>query len=195
MIRFSFLFHFSLLYRASMVVVFNYKIWKSWSIEIKFISIFFTWTSPFPDFCFYFYLFIFDYMYVWLAYEHEVILKTNQSTPITYNANLWPMDCWTISFWSHRSHVIDLSQSFVNLCRGRGTQVFIREGSAPRSNPFLFYMPFFTKKYPFRIHSIDKWYPFHIQSTPALRTPRYYGHPAITDSSKIPGESYRSLLK
>ena len=35
----------------------------------------------------------------------------------------------------------------------------------------------------------------HLQSTPALRTPRYYGHPAITDSSKIPGESYRRLTE
>ena len=34
-----------------------------------------------------------------------------------------------------------------------------------------------------------------IQSTPALRAPRYYGHPAITDSSKIPGESYRRLTE
>ena len=34
-----------------------------------------------------------------------------------------------------------------------------------------------------------------IQSTPALRTPRYYEHPAITDSSKIPGESYRRLTE
>ena len=34
-----------------------------------------------------------------------------------------------------------------------------------------------------------------LQSTPALRTPRYYGHPAITDSSKIPGESYRRLTE
>ena len=34
-----------------------------------------------------------------------------------------------------------------------------------------------------------------VQSTPALRTPRYYGHPAITDSSKIPGESYRRLTE
>ena len=30
-----------------------------------------------------------------------------------------------------------------------------------------------------------------VQSTHALRRPRYYGHRAITDSSKIPGESYR----
>ena len=35
----------------------------------------------------------------------------------------------------------------------------------------------------------------HLQSTPALRTPRYYGHPAITDSSKIPGESYSRLTE
>ena len=37
--------------------------------------------------------------------------------------------------------------------------------------------------------------PKYIQSTPALRTPHYYGHPAITDSSKIPGESYRRLTE
>ena len=36
---------------------------------------------------------------------------------------------------------------------------------------------------------------YTIQSTPALRTPRYYGHPAITDSSKIPGESYGRLTE
>ena len=34
-----------------------------------------------------------------------------------------------------------------------------------------------------------------LQSTTALRTPRYYGHPAIMDSSKIPGESYRRLTE
>ena len=34
-----------------------------------------------------------------------------------------------------------------------------------------------------------------VQSTPTLRTPRFYGHPAITDSSKIPGESYRRLTE
>ena len=36
---------------------------------------------------------------------------------------------------------------------------------------------------------------YDIQSTPALRTPRYYGHPATTDSSKIPGESYKRLTE
>ena len=39
------------------------------------------------------------------------------------------------------------------------------------------------------------YFPIWVQSTPALRTPRYYGHPAITDSSKIPGESYRRLTE
>ena len=34
-----------------------------------------------------------------------------------------------------------------------------------------------------------------IQSTPALRTFRYYGHLAIKDSSKIPGESYSRLTE
>ena len=32
-------------------------------------------------------------------------------------------------------------------------------GSAPRSNPLPFYMPFLTEKVSFRISSIDKWYP------------------------------------
>ena len=46
---------------------------------------------------------------------------------------------------------------------GGGTkQMFIREGSAPRSNPLPFYIQFFTKRYSFRIASIEKWYPFHI---------------------------------
>ena len=39
------------------------------------------------------------------------------------------------------------------------------------------------------------WCCIGVQSTPALRTPRYYGHPAITDSSKIPGESYKRLTE
>ena len=34
-----------------------------------------------------------------------------------------------------------------------------------------------------------------IQSTLALRTPRYYGHPANTDSCKIPGLSCRRLTE
>ena len=34
-----------------------------------------------------------------------------------------------------------------------------------------------------------------VQSTPALRTPRYYGHPAITDRSEIPVESYKRLTE
>ena len=46
---------------------------------------------------------------------------------------------------------------------GRGTQqMFIQGGSAPRSNPLPFYIPFFTKKVLLYIPSIDKWYPFHI---------------------------------
>ena len=37
---------------------------------------------------------------------------------------------------------------------------------------------------------------FRLQSTSALQAPRYYGHPAITDSStEIPGESYRRLTE
>ena len=39
------------------------------------------------------------------------------------------------------------------------------------------------------------WWKALVQSTPTMRTPRYYGHPAITDSSKIPRESYRRLTE
>ena len=46
---------------------------------------------------------------------------------------------------------------------GGGTQKsFIREGSAPRSNPLPFYIPFFQKRHPFRIPFIGKRHPFHI---------------------------------
>ena len=47
--------------------------------------------------------------------------------------------------------------------QGRCTQqMFIRGGSAPRSNILPFYIPFFTKKVPLSHPAIDKWYPFHI---------------------------------
>ena len=46
-----------------------------------------------------------------------------------------------------------------------------------------------------KIEKCQDCWSFRIRSTPALRTPRYYGHPAITDSSKIPGESYRRLTE
>ena len=45
---------------------------------------------------------------------------------------------------------------------GGAQQIFIRGGSAPRSNPLPFYVPFFTKRYPLRTPSVDKWYPFFI---------------------------------
>ena len=48
---------------------------------------------------------------------------------------------------------------------GGGTQnSFIRGGSAPRSNPLPFYIPFFQKRHPFRIPFIAKRHPFHIPS-------------------------------
>ena len=48
---------------------------------------------------------------------------------------------------------------------GGGTQKsFIRGGSAPRSNPLPFYIPFFQKRHPFRIPFIGKRHPFHIPS-------------------------------
>ena len=51
--------------------------------------------------------------------------------------------------------------------RGRGLgsvtrQSFIRGGTAPRSNPLPFYVPFSAKKVPFSsVPSIDRWCPFH----------------------------------
>ena len=46
-----------------------------------------------------------------------------------------------------------------------GTQKsFIRGGSAPMSNPFPFYIPFFQKRHPFRGPFIGKRHPFHIPS-------------------------------
>ena len=48
---------------------------------------------------------------------------------------------------------------------GGGTQKsLIRWGSAPRSNPLPFYVPFFQKRHPFRIPFIGKRHPFHIPS-------------------------------
>ena len=48
--------------------------------------------------------------------------------------------------------------------RGVTQQMFIRGGSAPRSNPFntLLYTIFHEKGTSFVIPSIDRWYPFHI---------------------------------
>ena len=42
-------------------------------------------------------------------------------------------------------------------------QSFCRGGSAPRSNPLPFYIPFLTGRNPFRMLSIDKWYPFYLK--------------------------------
>ena len=48
---------------------------------------------------------------------------------------------------------------------GGGTQKsFIQGGSAPRSNPLPFDIPFFQKRNPFRIPFIGKRHPFHIPS-------------------------------
>ena len=47
---------------------------------------------------------------------------------------------------------------------GRTQQMFIRGDSAPRSNPtpYPFIYHFLRKRYPFRIPSTGKWYPFYI---------------------------------
>ena len=164
MIRLSFLFHFSLLYMASMVAVFNYKIWKSYSIEIKFLSNLFTWTSLYPtSVSTFIYLYSTTCMYG-LLMTHEVILKTNQSTAITYIANLWPMNCWTRSLFIS---LIPFHRFITIVCKpipppgGRVLNKFLY-GEAPPRGPTLysFIYQFSPNKYPFRIPSIDKWYPF-----------------------------------
>ena len=49
---------------------------------------------------------------------------------------------------------------------GRGVggtqQMFIRGGSALRSNPLSFYRPFFTKKSTPFVYLLENWYSFHI---------------------------------
>ena len=45
---------------------------------------------------------------------------------------------------------------------GGTQQIFLREGSPPRSSPYPFLYHFSRKRYPFSIPSVDKWYPFHI---------------------------------
>ena len=48
---------------------------------------------------------------------------------------------------------------------GGGTQQsFIRGGSAPRSKPLLFYIPFLTEKVPLSDTFHKKLYPFHIST-------------------------------
>ena len=55
------------------------------------------------------------------------------------------------------------SQSSATRKPARATkEMLIRGGSAPRSNPLSFIYHFSQKRYPLRIPSIDKWYPFHI---------------------------------
>ena len=67
--------------------------------------------------------------------------------------------------------------------------------------PFLLVYNWSCRSLPFLVDSTMKFQMFCVfwaillQSTPPLRTPRYYGHPAITDRSKIPGESYRCLTE
>ena len=75
----------------------------------------------------------------------------------------------------------------------------IRE--TPGFEPFLLVYNWSCRSLPFLVDSTMKFQMFCVfwaillQSTPPLRTPRYYGHPAITDRSKIPGESYRCLTE
>ena len=52
---------------------------------------------------------------------------------------------------------------------GGGTQQsFIRGGSAPRSKPLPFYIPFLTEKVPLSYTFRRKWHPFHIPTERVL---------------------------
>ena len=52
---------------------------------------------------------------------------------------------------------------------GGGTnQILIRGGSARRSNPLPFYIPFWQKRYPIYIPFIEERYPFHIPTLGSL---------------------------
>ena len=51
---------------------------------------------------------------------------------------------------------------------GGTNQILIRGGSARRSNPLPFYIPFWQKRYPFYIPFIEKRYPFHIPTLGSL---------------------------
>ena len=63
-----------------------------------------------------------------------------------------------------------LSWRGVALFRSRGgtEQSFIRGGSAPRSKPLPFYIPFLTEKVTLSYIFHRKWYPFHIPTVKTL---------------------------
>ena len=55
---------------------------------------------------------------------------------------------------------ITVGKAVVQLQNPGGYFGFIRRGSAPRSDPLPFYIPFWQKRYPFYILLIEKRYPF-----------------------------------
>ena len=77
-------------------------------------------------------------------------------------------------------------ENSTNFCTGR---------LLPRFHLLPFYIPFFTKKVPLSYTFIDKWCPFHIQSTLALGTLRCYGHPANADESRPPDETHKEMTE
>ena len=68
--------------------------------------------------------------------------------------------------WETLIHVYGFGQVIAEKCVASGgySNKFYTEGSAPRSNPLPFYIPFFQKRHPFRIPFIGKRHPFHIPS-------------------------------
>ena len=66
-------------------------------------------------------------------------------------------------------HVGEEEQKDIEPRGGGGTnQILIRGGSARRSNPLPFHIPFWRKRYPFYIPFIAKRYPFHIPTLGGL---------------------------
>ena len=78
---------------------------------------------------------------------------------------------------------------------GENSTNFCTRRLRTRSNLLPFYIPFFTKKVPLLYTFIDKSCPFHIQSTLALGTLRYYGHPANADESRPPSETHKEMTE
>ena len=92
------------------------------------------------------------------SHNHRCSDHKNSLGKITWESNLRLWSACSLCFkvrLSAKPFVINVtSVERVKLGAGRG--------SAPRSSPLPFYIPFFTKRYPSRIPSIDKWCPCHI---------------------------------
>ena len=102
------------------------------------------------------------------SHNHRCSDHKNSLGKITKESNLRLWSACSLCFKVRLSakpfviHVTSVECGAGGAGGGVTQQTFIRGGSALRSSPLSFYIPFFTKRYPSRIPSIDKWYPFHI---------------------------------